>query len=470
MAKPNIKDVNSPDYRCKAARNQVDADLQLCRDLASGPKAFKANASYLPRETGEHEDSYAIRWERSLLFNTYSKTLDALVGMGFKVNPVLDTDVPTQIRTDLEDVDLAGNHFDVFLREAFWKAVRDGHSFIMVDSPPPLIQSTTSAAPVPDASDDLAAGRRPYWVTYEKDQAYNWSSDRINGETVLTRITFREAVTVADGEYGEKDIIRYRVLKLPKLAEATPGKPPVYGPMQWALLQEITEGTRGKPTFKPIGGGMTKLQRIPVVPLYTNRRGFLISEPPLANLARLNLGHYQQWSDLADQIRFLAPMTIRKIDLKNELTPEGGPIADAKMPIGRKSVIRIYGPDSDVKLLSHNPDCIKPAHDFIKDLEQYMSTEGVSLIAAKDEKEVTLGEKEMDQGERLSSLAMWVRACSDTAEQCLRFHARYYGLNDGGSVIMQVSGVSADAVKAVAAPMPSPPTGAVQDQNQAPVA
>lgn len=467
----NTKNPALPDYRCKAAIAQCDEDLELCRDLAIGPKAIKAKAKYLPKEEGEHADSYGIRVDRSLLFNTYKKTLDALVGMGFKVDPVLDTDVPAQIKKDLEDADLAGTHFDVFLRTAFWYAVRDGHSFIMVDSPPPLQQSITSAAPTPDAADDQAAGRRPYWVTYEKHQAYNWASDRINGETVLTRITFRECVTVSDGNYGERDVVRYRSLKLQVISPATPGKPAVYGPMQWELFEEVaTKSKSAKPELQRVGGGLTKLTRIPVVVIYTNKTGFLISEPPLAGLARLNKGHYQQWSDLADQVRYLAPTAVRKLDVAQEVNKDQDPAKQKVMNYGRKAVITIAGTDADFKYISHDPDCIKPAHDFIKDIEQAMSAEGLSIIAAKDEKEVTLGEKEMDQAERMSSLALWIRQCQDSAEQLLRFHARYYNLNDGGSVILTISGVTADAVKAIPAPMPGVTTGQVQDQNAAPVA
>lgn len=470
QTKDNTKDAARADYRIKAALAQCDEDLELCRDLAIGPKAFRAkHDKYLPIEQGEHADSYGIRLNDSLLFNTFKKTLDALVGMGFKVNPVLDTDVPAQLRSDLEDVDLAGTHFDVFLRIAFWYAVRDGHSFIMVDSPPPLQQSITSAAPVPDAADDQAAGRRPYWVTYEKHQAYNWASDRINGETVLTRITFRECVTVADGEYGEKEKIKYRVLKLPKLTEASPGKPATYGPMEWVLFEEIPTRNSKKVELQQVGGGVTSLTRIPVVVIYTGKTGFLISEPPLAGLAWLNLGHYRQWSNLADQIRYLSPTAVRKLDVEQELNKDQDPKKHAVIQYGRKAVITVAGEHADFKYISHDPDCIKPAHDFIKDLEQAMSTEGISLIAAKDEREVTALEKSMDQAERMSSLALWVRQCADSAEQLLRFHARYYGLNDGGSVILTISGVTADAVKAIEAPMPSP-TGAVQDQNAAPVA
>jgi len=462
----NTTDKNRADYRCKAAIQQCDDGLELCRDLAIGEKAIKAKVKYLPQEDKESDKDYSVRYLNAMLFNTFQKTLNALVGMGFKVNPILGTDVPLKIRTDLEDADLAGTHFDVFMRIAFYRAIRDGHTFIFIDYQPPLMGSVTSASPIPDAADEIAAGRRPYWVNYEKDQAFNWASDRINGETVLTRITFRECVTLPDGEYGERESIRYRKLKLQVISEKAPGKPAVYGVMEWELFEEIKDGN--KVTLQRIDGGVTDLTRIPVVTIYTGQTGFLISDPPLLGLARLNMGHYRQWSDLTEQVRWLTPMAIRKLD-QLEIDKKDDAKQKPRMTIGRRSVITIIGKESDFKLESHDPDCIKPAMDFITRIEQWMSVEGVSLIAAKDEKEVTLGEKEMDQGERMSSLAMWLRAMSDGGEQALRFHARYYGLDDGGSITLQLTGVTESAVTATPAPLPTPQQG-VTDANSAPVA
>ncbi len=460
----NTTDVNRADYRCRSAAAQCDTTLELVRDLAVGEKAIKAKTKYLPIEGKESVKDYAIRYQRSLLFNTLQKTLNALTGAPFRINPVLDVDVPQVIRRDFEDIDLAGSHGDVFLRNVFYQAVRDGHAFIFVDFQLPLPTSVTSAAPIPDASDDQAAGRRPYWVSYEKDQAFNWASDRINGETVLTRIVFRECLTVASGEYGEREAIRYRKLKLQLIAPASPGRPAVYGPMEWELFEEVTSG--GKTVLNRLSGDVTSLRRIPVVVIYTNRTGYLTSDPPLAGLANLNIGHYRQWSDLAEQVRWLTPMAVKRISSPELDKKETRPTIN----IGRRSVIECIGEHSDFKLVSHDPDCIKPSMDFVQRLEQWMSVEGVSLIAAKDEKQVTLGEKEMDQGERLSTLSLWMRGLSDGAEQAMRFHARYYNLTDGGSIIMTLSGISEDAVKVTPAPLPGPMPEGTKDENAAPVA
>jgi len=449
-----VKDPNKPDYR-NAISMAMETDLEIVRDLAKGTRRIRSKKKYLPQEDRESDTSYKIRVGRSLLFNTFVKTRNALVGMGFKTDPVLDTDVPPQVRADLEDVDLAGSHFDVFLKQAFTDAVNDGHVFLFVDMQPELERSLTSAAPVPDASDDQASGRRPYWVEFRKDQAYNWASDRINGERVLTRITFQECATVPDGEYGEKEVKRYRVLKLPLLRLAEKGRPALYGSMQWELHLEKT--VKGKSELELIDGDTTDLPRIPVVTIYTNRTGFLESDPPLLDLAHLNIGHYQQWSDLNNQVRYLTPFTVRKFDTKEEQKADDDPKAKEEIAIGPNAVVDIYGEHAEVSLVSHNADCVKPARESLMDLESRMSAVGLSIISAKKDNETTATEKVLDQGERTSELNTWIRALSDGAEACLKLHAGYYNLSDGGSVIMaKVTEPDPEAVSAIKAPVPSP--------------
>jgi hypothetical protein len=99
--------------------------------------------------------------------------------------------------------------------------MRLGHAFIYTDMPPKLPAGATLA-------DERAAGRMPYWVSYTAKQALNWRSKPetraitlSNGATVgvptgrriLQQITFEECSYEPDGDYGEKEVKRYRVLR-----------------------------------------------------------------------------------------------------------------------------------------------------------------------------------------------------------------------------------------------------------------
>src|SRR6185369_3790121 len=148
----------------------------IVSDVSGGTAVMRAaSKTYLPQEPAEQDANYQRRLARSVFFNAYSRTRDALVGMVFKTDPELGDDVPEKIQKDLENVDLAGSHFDVFAKELFTDAF-EGHSFILVDMQPKLADGATLAD---------EAGRRPLWVKYKACQAVNWRTSQVNGETIL---------------------------------------------------------------------------------------------------------------------------------------------------------------------------------------------------------------------------------------------------------------------------------------------
>lgn len=419
----------------------------------------ECGATYLPMENGEAPGAYQVRLARSLLFNTFVKVREGLIGMALKKrgakkkqqnagdNQVaddskkpsppaddsdiqLDTDVPLILKQHREDIDLAGNHLDVFAKELFRDIVNDGHAHVLVDIQKPLKRSITSLSPTPTAEDDLVTGRRPYWTKYRKDEALNWLVDRVNGEQVLTQVTLKETITKRDGLYGEKEVTRYRVLRLPVLAEATDESPAIYGLMEWALFEEPDKGK----DLIPVDGGPTNLTRIPLVTIYSRRKAFMESDPPLLDLAYLNIGHWQQWSDLNCILRMLVPVMHIKGEILNTEASVENP--KPKLRLGPGAVVQT-DKDGAIGYESADAGATQAMREALMDLEQRMSAVGLSIIAAKEDKEVTLGEKQMDQEERMSELSSWVRALKDGLEALFEIHAvDYLGLPEGGSVLL----------------------------------
>jgi hypothetical protein len=404
------------------------ADLELVRDLDGGtPQMRKAGIKYLPKFPGEKPIAYKRRLERTFLFNGYKMARNAFVGMVFKQNPVLGDDIDPIIKKHLEDIDNAGTHLDVFARELLTDAM-EGHALVLVDMEKPLPAGSFAKQ---------AEGRRPYWVKYKKDQVCNKDRARINGEEVLTSITFEECATVREGRYGTQEVYQYRTLYLPILAEDEYGRATSYGPMQWYLERLKKDGT-----LEQIDGGETKLPRIPVRAIYTNKKGFLISDPCLLDLAYLTVAHWQEWSDFKTQQKALVPILFEK---KVRETSQGKDKAAPKDTgqqeetiLGPNVSYRATGAQDDLKYVQHSPDAVNISRQSLMDTEQRMSAAGLSIVAAKGDREITATEKVMDQGERVADLATIARALQDVLEELLAIHAGYLGLQDaegdGGSI------------------------------------
>jgi hypothetical protein len=301
---------NKPNYKCADYR-EMACDWEIVEDLSKGTRHLrKMGAKYLPVELAEDRSKdYPIRLSRALLFNAFERTLNGLVGMVFRKEPKLGADVPEAIRgreaTEgqseiegwAENIDLQGAAWTAFAKEVFTDAMRLGHAFIYVDMPPKLPEGSTLA-------DERAAGRRPYWVSYSARQALNWFSaiemraitlsngavvSVPTGRRVLRQITFEECSYEPDSRYGEKEVKRYRVLR----------------PGFWELYRETK--TENGTDYILETAGESSLSEIPVAVIYGRKTGYLTSKPPLLDLAEINLGHYQKYSDYSEGLRMCIP-------------------------------------------------------------------------------------------------------------------------------------------------------------------
>src|SRR5688572_10569078 len=127
---------NRPDYKCKTI-TAMAADLELVRDCERGTPAIKAKGvTYLPKWPREPAHKYRVRLKIAVYFNTYRKVKNGLIGMVCKTNPILGDDIDADIKAHLENIDLAGSHIDVFVKDVLDKAI-EGHAHIFVDMAKP---------------------------------------------------------------------------------------------------------------------------------------------------------------------------------------------------------------------------------------------------------------------------------------------------------------------------------------------
>jgi hypothetical protein len=409
---------NSPDYRCKSAADML-TDIEIVRDVSGGTRHLrdcKRSTLYLPPEPAEQPSAYAIRKSKALLFNAYERALHSLVGMVFRKEPELSEDVPdvmagaegaegtAETEGQLEDCDLAGTYWTVFAKDLFTDALRDGHAFLMVDMPPALPAGSTLA-------DEKASGRRPYWVKYKADQACNWRTD---SRGRLTQITFEECTWEADGEYGEAEVYRYRVLR----------------PGSWQLYRKTKDEKTGADSVTLESEGTTSLTEIPVAVCYGRRLAPLVSKPPLLDLAMVNLAHYSESSDY----RIYLHIASRPI-LWFKGRDKSSPIQN----VGPYTTIDVSDTQpAGVFFAETTGAALGAARQDLKDLEDYMAILGLSMLAEKVPNK-TATEASGDQVRELSELATAARSLHDCIEQSLRFQALYQGLPSGGSATLGVT-------------------------------
>lgn len=386
------------------AERQVDG-LKLVRDLWEGTARVRGETqTYLPQAPGEDQGNYRIRLSRSVFFNVFAHSVEVLTGFVFRKDPVLGDDVPPQIVDLYENIDNAGTHGDVFLRDLLQDALTAGHAGILVEYP------DTGGAQLSVKDEEPL---RPYFVPIRKDDILSWRTATVDGEIELTQLVLRETSWVPDGAFGEVKQTLYRVLYKEN------------GTVGWQLLA-ITPNR----TVVQIAAGTYPTQEdIPFVEVPTSgRRSLLDSDPPLLDLAYLNVAHYQQWSDYATSIhKTNVPILFTSGFLMQD--DQGN-----KIVVGPNSGLNSPAPDGKAMYVSHTGAALDSSKAALDDLKNEMAVLGVAMIATRKNAPETVEAKRIDRGSFDSALAVTARGLQDAAERAFDFLAHYLGLEGGGSI------------------------------------
>ena len=368
--------------------------------LLGGTWALRAKREqYLQRWPQEDQASYDYRLQTSTLFNAFGHTVDNMAAKPFS-EPLRWSDIDPAVEEWFDNVDLCGNNLDVFSHEVFREALAKGLSHILVDYPKTTAADGTPLAPT--LADEQAMGARPYLIHVKPSSVLGWISDKVRGAETLVQVRLLESVCVPDGAFGTKAVDQVRLL--------TPGAWQVYRQdersKEWVLFDE----------------GTTSLDYIPLATVYTRRTGFMQGTPPLADLADLNIQH---WNSSSDQYSILhtARVPILAITGIDDTT---------KIVVGAKAALMLpLG--ASAAWVEHTGAAIEAGRTSLKDLEEQMRTMGAELLVAQPG-DMTATQSSIDTAQAQCQLSRMASALEDVLDQAIDTMAEWAGLGDQGDI------------------------------------
>jgi len=379
----NVTQVNDP----STAWVNQEPHWGLIEHLLGGTyKIRKGHRKFLPQEPRELDESYDNRLQRSVLAPYYIRLERMLAGMLTR-KPVRLDDVSDQIREQLFDVDLQGNDLQTWLYNTSRLCIRYGHVGVLVDAP---------------KSGDNG---RPYWISYTPRDVLGFRTELADGKQKLTQLRLFEKVVVPDGLYGEKQVEQVRVL--------TPGA--------FEIFQKDQKGD-----FRVVDEGTTSLSEIPFSVAYSNRIGVLESFPPLADIAELNLQHYQVQSDLGNQLHISAvPMLALFGFPASAEEVSAGPGEAISLPEGASaSYIEPAGNSYDAQFRR------------LDQIVQQINELGLAAVMGAKLSAETAESKRIDRSQGDSTMMVVAQQMQDLIDNCLRFHADYLQESQAGSSLV----------------------------------
>lgn len=373
-------------------------DWPLIAALLGGTSAMRKAPQFLPKWPNEDQKSYDARLAVATLFPAFPRTIEVLASKPFSKPITIGEDVPARLKTWAEDIDLQGRNLHAFAASVCEEALGYGLSGILVDYP--------QAAGLRTAAEEAAAGVRPYFIHIHPQQILGWKSMRVNGAEVLTQLRLLECVSEDDGEFGEKEVEQVRVL--------TPGA--------WQVYRKSAAPTT-KEEWVLHGEGVTTLKKVPFVPVYGKRTGFMCTKPPLLEMAHMNVKHWQGQSD-QDTILHVARVPILAVigvdDEKWSLT------------VGASSAVKLPM-DGDMKFVEHSGAAIEAGRKSLLDLEDQMRQAGAELLVIKPGN-VTEAQTVADNEVGTCALQRIAGDLEDAIDGALQLMADWVGESQGGHV------------------------------------
>jgi hypothetical protein len=363
-----------PDWSVMAA---VTKGTNYIRDLSE---------TYLPQEPREDDDAYQTRVDRSVLSPYTSRLIETAAGAILR-KPIHIEGDPYWLEL-AKNIDGIGSNINEYARRALVSSLTYGHSAILVDYP--------AAANAMNLAEERAMGRRPYFVHIDAPQIWGWRKEP--GTNRLLQVRIHDYDVRPLNEFGEEQVEEMRVIY--------PGRYDLY------TLGRSTETVSLDET-----GGYS-LDEIPLVPIYSNRRDVLISQPPLLDIANLNITHYQRQADLIHALHIAAMPT---------LVLEGWDDTTGSATMGVNYAIAMQ-PGNKAYYVQADATSFDAQMQELQSLEGQMSTLGVTKLFGQKFVAESAEAKRIDQAQSNSVLSIISQELESCLNQAFAFAAQYVGI------------------------------------------
>lgn len=361
-----------PDWSVMAA---VTNGTNYLRDMSE---------TYLPQEPREDDDAYQTRVNRSVLSPYASRLIETAAGAILR-KPIHIEGDPYWLEL-AKNIDGLGSNINEYARRALVSSLTYGHSAILVDYP--------AASEARNLAEERAMGRRPYFVHVDAPQIWGWRKE--SGTNRLLQVRIHDYDVRPLNEFGEEQVEEMRVIY--------PGRYDLY-----TLGQEVVK-------FAETGG--YSLNEIPLVPIYSNRRGLLASQPPLLDIANLNITHYQRQADLIHALHIAAMPT---------LVLEGWDDTTGSATMGVNYAIAMQ-PGNKAYYVQADATSFDAQMAELESLSSQMSTLGVTKLFGQKFVAESAEAKRIDQAQSNSVLSIISQELESALNQAFGFAAQYVGM------------------------------------------
>jgi hypothetical protein len=354
----------------------------------------------IPREPREDEEAYKRRIFHATLPPFLQRLASQAAGLILRKGIQLDGD-PYWTEWS-RNVSGDGTTLNAFARRMLEVAILYGHSSALVDFP-------AGETPRTLAEERAQRDRQPYLIQVNPTQILGWRTNDQRPQSELEQVRIREFVALPLGSFGEEIEEQIRVLE--------PGRYKVY---------RRNEAAAGN--WEIISSGETSLDSIPLVTVYSNRLGNLLSTPPLLEVAYLNISYAQRFCDYMHAIHTGAMpiLTMRGFD------------PDGDVPIGISvNTAVLLPPDGGCEYVQPTSEAFESQLKCLEALEDQISRLGINTLSQQNVTNAAAESKRLDRIDSDSIMALISGDLKRALEEMLRIAGTYAGIEPPQVIIEQ---------------------------------
>lgn len=366
-----------------------------------GTRALRDQSERLiPREPREDAEAYQRRIFHATLAPFLQRLASQAAGLILRKGIQLKGD---EYWTEwAKNVSGDGTTLDAFARRMLEVAILYGHCSALVDFPADN-QPRTLAEERADAS------RQPYLIQVSPKQILGWRTDDLRPQSALTQVRIREYVALPKGQFGEDIEEQIRVLY--------PGRYEVW-----------RRDTASAGAWSIYTSGETSLDTIPLITVYSNRLGNLLSTPPLLEVAYLNISYAQRFCDYMHALHTGAMpiLTMRGFD------------PDGDVPIGISvNTAVLLPPDGGCEYVQPTTESFDSQLKCLESLESQISRLGINTLTQTNLTNAAAESKRLDRIDSDSIMALISSDLQRALSEMLRIAGEYAGVEPPEVVIEQ---------------------------------
>jgi len=369
----------------------------LMMDCIEGEDAIKNNGeTYLPKLSGQDNSDYEEYKERGTFYNATSRTIQGLSGAILRKPPTIKTTISQEL---LDAITTNGLPLVEVIRLVIDKQIGTGYLGVLVDMP--------------------LDGGNPYVAIYQAQDILNFQTTIINGASTLTMLALREVLRVpkADDPYEMEEKERIRILFL------------VDGIYQISLYEKLEKAKKEEwilvePSFAPTILGKA-IDFIPFVFFGALSNIPEPPKPPLLDLAKLNVKHWQITVDYYHGLHYCALPTPWATGFDSK----------AKLYIGPGKAWVSENENAKCGFLEFSGAGLAAVSKAVEELESKMAVLGARLLEEQKKVGETAETMERRQASDIVTLSTIAGSCESGMTKVLFFLSMMAGKEDANAEV-----------------------------------